>query len=143
MKVIYIPLIYMRDKGTYPPTRPTLWYFNWQCQVWETLEKHKVPTIWKAGPRTSNLDDPMKYRKSDVIRYSGKKLSRELKKATHAIIDYPSTPLMEAMQKTVVSLCMIPPWDEKYIRKEYKHLVTVTWNPRENIVNFLKREGII
>jgi len=143
VKLIYIPLIYMRDHGMYPPTRPTLWYFNWQCDVWDTLTELKIPTIWKAGPRTSNLVDPMKYRESKIIRYSEKKLSRELKKVTHAIVDFPSTPLMEALHHTIPTLCMVPPWDKEYIRDEYKHLIEVTNQPRMNIVKFLQKEGVV
>ena len=143
--IIYVPLIYMRDRGTYPPTSPCLWYFNWQKEIWMTFIElgfaglggdYKV--IWKAGPRTSNLVDPIKYRKARYIKYSTKKLSKELKKVDLAIIDYPSTPLREALEMEIPTLCLVPIWDDKYIRKEYKHLVKVTMNPNVVIHEWIK-----
>ena len=105
--LIYIPTIYRDQKGSWPPTTPSCWYYSWQKYLYNYLSKQSYNVIWKAGPRTSNLIDPIKYFKSKNIRYSEKKLSRELKKVDFALVDTLSTPTMECLIKNIPCLCLL------------------------------------
>lgn len=96
--ILYIPAIYRCDKGLWPPTTPSCLYYRWQRKLWDLfVKKDRFDFIWKAGPRTSNLVDPIKELRASNIRYSTKKLSRELKHADIVLVDIASTPMYEAI----------------------------------------------
>ena len=103
--IIYVPNVYRHDKGLWPPTTPSCLYYRWQKRLWDLFSKRtNFNFIWKAGPRTSNLVDPIKDFKADNIRYSTRKLSRELKRADIVIVDVASTPMWEALMAGLITI---------------------------------------
>ena len=95
--------------------------------------------IWKAGPRTSNLVDPIQFLKADNIRYSTRKLSRELKKADIVLVDYASTPLIEGIRAGKKVVCVTPEWDRKKIRKEYRKFIIIRSHEVKYMLPAIKR----
>ena len=117
INVIYIPRVYCYDRGTSPPTTPSCLYYRWQRKLWDLfIKRTDFNFIWKAGPRSSNLEDPIKMLKASNIRYSTRKLSKELKKADIAIVDVASTPMMEAVLAGKKVICVIDQIDNEYVR---------------------------
>ena len=115
--VIYVPCIYRHDRGTWPPTTPSCLYYRWQRRLWDLFTKRTdFNFIWKAGPRSSNLEDPIKMLKASNIRYSTRKLSRELKKADIVIVDVASTPMMEAVLAGKRVILVIDQIDDGHVR---------------------------
>lgn len=123
--ILYVPVIYRHDKGTYPPTLPSCWYYRIQRRLWNRFANNltNYNVIWKAGPRTSNLEDPIKRLKADNIRYSTKKLNRELKKADLVLVDAITTPVKEAMDVGKKVFIVVFNWDSRYIREECREMV--------------------
>ena len=106
---MYVPSVYRHDKGLWPPTTPSCLYYRWQRGLWDLFAKFgNFNFIWKAGPRTSNLEDPIKDLRADNIRYSTKKLSRELGRADMVIVDMVSTPMWEALVAGIPTICVRP-----------------------------------
>lgn len=120
--LLYAPAIYRNDKGLWPPTTSSTWYYRWQKQLWNFFEKLLIEIIWKAGPRTSNLEDPIKNFSASNIRYSTRKIERELKKCDIVFVDFPSTPMFDARKAGKECYC-ITPFDEKWIREDCKNEV--------------------
>ena len=115
--IIYVPCVYRAGCGLWPPTTPSCWYYWSQQCIWlyfSTLTDIKI--IWKAGPRSSNLEDPIKLLSSSNIRYSTRKLRPELKKADLVVVDAVSTPMGEALLLGKTVVCVVPEQDEKYVR---------------------------
>jgi len=85
--------------------------------LWDLFTKRTdFNFIWKAGPRSSNLEDPIKMLKASNIRYSTRKLSRELKKADIVIVDVASTPMMEAVLAGKRVILVIDQIDDGHVR---------------------------
>jgi len=126
--LLYAPVIYRHDWAAMPPSAYSCWYYRWQKQLLivfvSLLSKMKI--IWKAGPRTSNLYDPIpiliksvnKLEYDNRIRYSTKPLNRELKKCDVVFIDFPSTPMMDAIKAKKKVLCVTPTIDMKWVRQD-------------------------
>jgi len=140
--IIYIPMIYRGDKGLCPPTTPSCWYYRWQKKLWHFFDSIPYNIIWKAGPRTSNLEDPIKYLKQNImsenIKYSTKKLSRELKKADYVIVDFPSTPMSEAQRIGKKVFCVTPSWDFDFVREEHRKDMVFVNNEQEAVEEIMK-----
>ena len=136
--ILYAPCIYRWDKGLAPPTVPDTWYFHWQKNLWEFFERQKtIKVIWKAGPRTNVLYDPISKYKARNIRYSTKKISRELRKADLMFCDYPSTPILDAEKAGVPWIC-ITFFDFGFIRKDIGDKILTVNTPSEGIQNLSK-----
>ncbi len=113
--IIYIPCIYRAGRGLWPPTTPSCWYYWLHKNLWNYFSGLQCKVIWKAGPRSSNLEDPVDRFRDVNMRYSTKKLSRELKKADLVVVDSVSTPFMEATMLGKRVICVVPRQDKKYI----------------------------
>lgn len=145
--LLYAPAIYRHDRGLQPPTMPSCFYYRWQCnllKIFDSIADLKV--IWKAGPRTSNLADPMRLKICGKrIRYSTRKLSTEFRKCDFVFVDIPSTPMFEAMQLGKPVLCITSQYDSKYIRGDFVDVINLLifwsnnfWRIEQMIKNFLK-----
>lgn len=112
-------MIYRRDKGLKPPSWTSCFYYRWQCNLLSIFRSMPpdLKVIWKAGPRTSNLEDPMQYKICGKrIRYSTRKLDREIKKCDMVLVDVLSTPMYDAWKANKPVLCIMPDFDADYIR---------------------------
>jgi len=106
--LLYAPNIYRWDKGFQPPLNVDTWYYAWQRSLWAFLDSIGQKTIWKAGPRTNALPDPIRLLKSNRIRYSTRSLGGELRRCDMVFLDFPSTPLLEAVRVGLPVLCVSP-----------------------------------
>lgn len=120
----YFPMIYRHDRGLQPPTMPSCFYYRWQCNLLKIFQElSNIKVIWKAGPRTSNLADPMRLKICGKrMRYSTGKLSTELKRCDLVFVDIPSTPMFEAWQANKPVLCITNMYDALYIRDDFDGL---------------------
>ena len=126
MILLYVPMIYRQDEGLWPPSNPSSWYFKWQKQLWNLFlsvgacKPGRLKVIWKAGPRTSNLSDPIKTYKDSTgtIHYSERSLQGELKRCDIVLVDFLSTPMMEAIMVDKTVWCVTPAWDRPFISND-------------------------
>lgn len=128
--LLYAPMIYRQDKGMWPPTTPSCLYFRWQRALLFALGSlARWRVIWKAGPRTSNLQDPIPTiiaNHPDIrVRYSTRKISRELKNADLCLVDHPSTPILDADKAGAPWFCIMP-WDHKKVDWNFANLKNVS-----------------
>jgi len=118
LTVLYAPLIYKEDKGTWPPSISSTLYYRFQKRLYKIFSKYKnINFIWKVGPRTSNLEDPIRKFKSDNIRYSKRNLKKELKKCDILIVDALSTSVEGAINLNI-PVFYISYFDHKNIRTD-------------------------
>jgi len=120
--LIYIPLLYRNEMGLWPPTCPNTWYFKWQKELYEFFKTLPIKVIWKAG-RRSFPEDPIRDWRAKNIRYSIRKLERELKKADFALVDFPSTPMFDAINAGLSTVCLTTDWD--LVRDDYGRLTSM------------------
>jgi hypothetical protein len=108
-RLLYAPVLYRRDKGIWPPSAPETWYYKWQRKLYYYLSaRDDIVVIWKGPPRTSNLFDPISLEKAKNIRYSMRRLGDELLNTDMVFLDFPSTPLWDAVKRGIPSLCVTP-----------------------------------
>jgi len=104
-KLVYCPLLYRYDKGIWPPVCPATKYFEWQYSLWQWFcQREDLEVVWMSIS-TSNLIDPIASLKADNIRYSMRRLDKELKKADALLVDFPSTPFWDGMKRGMLVLC--------------------------------------
>jgi len=121
--LLYAPMLYHYDRGWGPPTCPDTWYFEWQWDLHNFfLERKDLGVIWKAPPRGSALQCPIRHLhnnrifENSNIFYTTGKLTKWLKRADMVFVDYPSTPMFEAWDMGLPVLCITPSWDVNEIR---------------------------
>lgn len=133
--LLYAPLLFRGSgKGIWPPTCPDAWYAKWQLELYDWFSKRKgLDVIWKAPPRTSSFESPVKGLKAKNVRYSERRLGRELRRSDLVFVDYPSTPMWDAMRLGLSTLC-ITFWDINFIRNELFDSLNMFYIEREHYV---------
>lgn len=116
--LLYAPTIYRHDKGLWPPTDPSTYYYQHQKKMFDFFSTLDIQIIWSAGPRTSNLIDPIQFLNSENIDYkSGQPINKLLKKCDLVFVDYPSTVVYDSIKMGKPVLCCYPITDEKWVRQ--------------------------
>jgi len=116
--LLYAPMVYREGKGFWPPTISSCWYFQWQKELWSYFSRQKgLKIIWKAW-HTSNLKDPIRGWEASNIRYSTRRIWREIRQADFVFVDYPSSIMLDASKKGKPCLCITHERDKRYIRKD-------------------------
>ena len=112
----YLPMLYHHDKGMWPPTISSTLYFKLQDALWDFFDnQRKCRVIWNSGLPNSNLEDPMKFRRSKVIRYTTWNIRKVLSKCDMVVLDFPSTAVLDCVRAKKPFLCF-PLWDHDWIR---------------------------
>jgi hypothetical protein len=113
--LLYAPMQYRKDVG-FTPNTPTMWYYRWQRKLWDYFSARKgMRFIWKVYPN-NYLDDPIRHLRASNIRYSTRSLGRELRRADLVFVDYPSTPMWNAMERKIPVLC-VTFWELRKLKK--------------------------
>ena len=116
--LLYAPMVYRHDKGFWPPTTPSTWYFQWQKELWEYFSEQKgLKVIWKAW-HTSNVKDPISTWETPNIRYNIKRMWREMGKADFVFVDYPSSVMLDASMAGKPCICITHIRDKSFIRED-------------------------
>jgi hypothetical protein len=114
--LLYCPLPYGNDEGMWPPTTSPTLYFHWQDWLWHAFDKQEhFRVIWNAFIMNSNMEDPIQYRQSKVVRYARWKIGRALNNSDCLLVDHPSTVVLDAMLRKKPVLC-VSLWDHEWLR---------------------------
>ena len=115
--LVYAPMDYEFNTGLTPFTLPEISYYVYQVELYKWFSVRKdINVVWKVTPsRMRLLQDPIRHRKVSNIRYSTKKLRKELRNADMCFVDYPSTPMFDSINMGVPTLC-VTCFDKEFMR---------------------------
>jgi len=126
--LLYAPTLYAGDVSGFNIISDSAYYL-WQSMLWNFLETKKDwDFIWKGIPRSCHVEDPFQNKKAKNIRYSSNSLKSEFGNADKILLDFPSTPLYEAITAEKEILCFSL-FGSEFIRSNVRDRVSIPKDP--------------